>query len=322
MPNTVVLSARKQRLAELEETIEKNLCGFIAVGKALIEIRDNALFLETHKSFPEWAKQRFKIGRSTVYQYINAVKVRENLEHRGVQKLPENEKTSRLLTNLEDEDQAIVWNNAVAIAGDGTVLAKHVREAYRDHIQAHAMETANDTEEGFAEHCTQRYSVILADPPWQYDTGTVDPTRQVENQYPTMPLAEIKAMDVAGCCADNAVLFLWATAPLLPQALQVMEAWGFRYKTNAVWDKGRIGMGYWFRGQHEHLLLGVRGDPSRPDPGYLARSVLTEPRSEHSVKPECVYRLIETYYPDNAKLELFARQPRVGWHYWGNEIRE
>ena len=117
----------------------------------------------------------------------------------------------------------------------------------------------------------------------------------------------------------DAVLFLWATAPLLPEALEAMSAWGFAYKTGAMWDKVKIGMGYWFRGQHEHLLLGVRGDPPKPAASVRASSVIRSARGEHSAKPVEVYELIESYYPSLAKLELFSRSPREGWSAWGNQ---
>lgn len=98
----------------------------------------------------------------------------------------------------------------------------------------------------------KKYEVIYADPPWRYDFSKSN-SREIENQYPTMSVDEICSLKVP--TADNAVLYLWATAPKLLEALRVMDAWGFEYKTNAVWDKQIIGMGYWFRGQHELLLV-------------------------------------------------------------------
>ena len=93
-----------------------------------------------------------------------------------------------------------------------------------------------------------KYDVLLADPPWRYKF-TKTKSRAIENQYHTMALENIKRLQVPS--EDNAVLFLWATAPKLLEALDVMSAWGFEYKTCAVWDKAQIGMGFWFRGQHE-----------------------------------------------------------------------
>jgi len=162
-----------------------------------------------------------------------------------------------------------------------------------------------------------KYEVILADPPWKYDFSK-DSTDSIECHYPTMILEEIKNLKVPS--ADNAVLFLWATAPKLKEALEVMESWGFKYKTCAVWDKEWIGMGYWFRGQHELLLVGIKGKFSPPPEKRRFSSVIREKRREHSRKPEKVYEIIEAMFPQNTKLELFARNKREGWEAWGNEI--
>jgi N6-adenosine-specific RNA methylase IME4 len=162
------------------------------------------------------------------------------------------------------------------------------------------------------------FEIILADPPWRYQGVTTTPDRTIEQHYPTCTVAEICAH-----CPDvalNAVLFLWATAPLLPEALEVMDAWGFRYKTNAVWDKEKIGMGYWFRIQHEHLLVGIRGDVPVPPEEVRISSVFRERRTQHSRKPLAVYEWLELAFPFKSKLEMYCRTPRHGWACWGNEI--
>ncbi len=163
------------------------------------------------------------------------------------------------------------------------------------------------------------YDVILADPPWQYNFSPAR-TRRIENHYPTMKVPQIKALGDSIPAAKNSVLFLWATAPKLLEALSVMEAWRFRYRTHAVWDKKIIGMGYWFRGQHELLLVGTRGTYSPPAPGERIASVLSRQRQKHSRKPEEIRLWIERAFPDASKLELFAREPRDGWAVWGNEV--
>ncbi|MGD0167877.1 MAG: MT-A70 family methyltransferase [Gaiellaceae bacterium] len=159
--------------------------------------------------------------------------------------------------------------------------------------------------------------VILADPAWQL--GAPDGRYAPENHYPTMPLEEIKAMSVPA--AEDSVLFLWAVASKLPEALEVMRAWGFEYKTCLVWVKDWIGLGTWVRHRHELLLLGRRGNYPPPDPEDRPDSVFEVPRGVHSEKPTCVYELIERAYPLASKLELFARgTPRSGWTAWGNEV--
>lgn len=135
-----------------------------------------------------------------------------------------------------------------------------------------------------------------------------------------MTLEEIQALPVVELASADCVLYLWATAPKLREALVVMDAWGFAYVTNAVWDKQKIGMGYYFRGQHELLLVGKRGSPKVPEPKVRVSSVIRSPRGEHSQKPSVVYEILEAMYPDARKLELFARSRRDGWHAWGNEV--
>lgn len=167
------------------------------------------------------------------------------------------------------------------------------------------------------------FNVIYADPPWRLNDEQPTPrnitTRDAETHYATMALAEIKAMPVPAAAADNCVLFLWATASLLPQAMEVIPAWGFRYVNSFVWDKERIGIGRWVRGQHELLLIGVKGRPGLPLPANLASSVIREKRREHSRKPDRAYEIVETYYPKAKRLELFARTARKGWTAWGAE---
>ena len=160
------------------------------------------------------------------------------------------------------------------------------------------------------------FDLIYADPPWQL--GHPDSRYAPENHYPCMPLEEIKALTVPA--ADNAVLFLWAVNQLLPEALEVIAAWGFGYVANLAWVKPSIGLGVWTRNRHELLLVGRRGKLSPPEPDERPDSVIEAKRGRHSAKPESVYALIETGYPTLSKLELFHRgRPRPGWTAWGNQ---
>src|SRR5262249_14628740 len=120
--------------------------------------------------------------------------------------------------------------------------------------------------------------------------------------------------------APMAVLFLFVPSPILKQAFQVIDAWGFEYKTAAVWRKtDGPGEGHYFRQQHEHLLLAIRGDMPPPHTNLRPVSVFDAPRGEHSEKPNAAYELIERMYPNMPRIELFARRARPGWDRWGNE---
>jgi N6-adenosine-specific RNA methylase IME4/ParB-like chromosome segregation protein Spo0J len=161
--------------------------------------------------------------------------------------------------------------------------------------------------------------VIYADPPWRYEHAKTD-NRAIENQYPTMTHEGICALPVSDAATSDAVLFLWATSPKLAEAMRVVEAWGFTYRTSMVWVKDQIGMGYYARQRHELLLIATRGDLPVPEPANRPDSVVTAPRGEHSAKPDVFYAMIERMYPEFAKRELFLRGPaRKGWTGWGNQ---
>lgn len=171
----------------------------------------------------------------------------------------------------------------------------------------------------FCQKYIDGYQIIVSDCPWRYSFSK-SKSRKIENQYQTMTVADICALGSTLPIADNAVLYLWATAPKLLEALEVMKAWGFTYKSNAVWNKHRVGMGYWVRGQHELLLIGTRGKMSPPAPANRSASVIEEKRGKHSAKPEEAMRRIEKAHPDQSKLELFSRSERPGWTCLGHAL--
>jgi len=167
----------------------------------------------------------------------------------------------------------------------------------------------------------RRYGVILADPEWRFEPYSRETgmDRAADNHYSTSATGVIAARDVPGIAAKDCVLFLWATVPMLPDALQVMQAWGFTYKSHCCWVKDRIGTGYWFRNKHELLLVGTRGDLPAPAPGTQWASTFDAPVGRHSEKPSNAYELIESYFPNLPKIELNARSKRAGWDVWGAE---
>jgi N6-adenosine-specific RNA methylase IME4 len=170
-------------------------------------------------------------------------------------------------------------------------------------------------ESGKLEH-VEEFEIVLADPPWRYDFSETK-CRKIENNYPTATIEDI--CKHAPKTTENAILFLWATAPKLREAMQVVDAWGFEYKTHAIWDKCKIGMGYWFRGQHELLIVATKGNASPPIAENRVSSIFKEARGEHSKKPDCVYEWIESAFVSYKKLEMYARSNRPGWKSWGAE---
>lgn len=164
----------------------------------------------------------------------------------------------------------------------------------------------------------QYYEVIYADPPWKYEQNSIDPTRQIENQYSTMELEEIKNLKIPA--AKNCILYLWTTAPKLQEAFEVINAWGFTYRTHMIWDKINMGMGHWFRTNHELLMVAIKGSPHCPPPSLRIASILRERPREHSRKPDIIRTRIASWYPNNKKLEMFARQKFKGWDTFGNQV--
>jgi N6-adenosine-specific RNA methylase IME4 len=166
---------------------------------------------------------------------------------------------------------------------------------------------------------TGSYKLILADPPWSYKNvktgGSL--TSGASDQYPTMSLEEIKALPVPSIAGKDCVLAMWATVPLLPEGLEVLSAWGFTYKTALFWKKNANGLGFWFRGEVEILLVGKRGSIHA---FHSQQSNFIEAKSrKHSQKPGLVYEILEATGIE-PRIELFARDHRQGWDAWGNQV--
>lgn len=168
------------------------------------------------------------------------------------------------------------------------------------------------------------YDFVLADPPWRFATWSEKGLKKSpDRHYRTMRLADIKALPVRTLCQPDCMLWLWATWPMLTQALEVMDAWGFEYVTGGSWAKRtktgklRWGPGYRIRSVSEPFLIGTRGNPTN------ARNVCNHIdglHREHSRKPEEGYLAAVRLMPEARRVELFARQRRLGWDCWGNEV--
>ena len=179
---------------------------------------------------------------------------------------------------------------------------------------------------------SKKYSVVYADPAWSYDFK--EPTASkggakgsgysagVNYYYGTMTTKQILELPVKKICEKDCVLFLWATNPLLPEALETMKAWGFKYKTMITWHKERCkGMGYWFRGHTEHILVGVKGNVKAFR--SLEHNIKKLPVEKHSKKPDEFRQMIDAVTGNlGNRIELFARNNHDGWDAWGNEVVE
>jgi len=171
----------------------------------------------------------------------------------------------------------------------------------------------------------KKYQIILADPPWSYNDQGCQGT--MANHYKGMELEDIKNLPVGEITEKDCVLFLWATYPMLKEALEVIEAWGFRYKSIAFqWIKlnksGKgyfYGLGRWTRGNTECCLLATKGKPKRKSASVF--QIIEAPLTRHSEKPAIVRDKIVELMGDLPRIELFARQKTEGWDVWGNEVK-
>lgn len=214
---------------------------------------------------------------------------------------------------VDQQDELLDWaeNNGE----DGKpVTRKQLRERVREVRKANRLAATPQLPDGV-------FDVIYADPPWMYagdQHGKEAQKTVLSTHYPSMPIDELCELPVAAMAADDCVLFMWATCPLLKDALRLLEAWGFEYKAQMVWDKVKHNVGNYVSVRHELLLICTKGQP--PKVTTLEDSVYSEERTEHSRKPEHFRAVIESMYPAAKRIELFRRGDAPdGWSVWGNE---
>lgn len=300
----------ENKLSEKLFVIEANLR-----RRQLKEIDAVALTLELEKLYAERAKQK---------QYnanplgINQYSTEEDFSSFEQKTKLEPVHAREIAAEKAGVSETTFYRAKTILEKGSPELQEKVREGKTSIAHAYNVITTQENHKNPKPIPQGTFNVIYADPPWQYDfqkRGGVESG----GHYKDLSVEEI-CTNFKPNTADDAILFLWATNPKLIEALQVMQAWGFTYKTNLVWVKDKIGTGYYFRGQHELLLVGVKGSIGVPEEHTRPPSVLRSPRKEHSQKPSEVYELIESMYPNREYLELFARNNRKGWTSWGNEI--
>lgn len=169
----------------------------------------------------------------------------------------------------------------------------------------------------------KKYKTILADPPWNYERDGKrhkgkSPRKLPSDFYPCMTLEELSKLSVKELAEDNAHLYLWVTNSFIGEGFKLAKLWGFRPITMITWAKPKMGLGWYFRGQTEHVVFAVRGRLPVNTKRYS--TLFHAPLTKHSEKPSSLYSLIEEQSPPNY-LELFARNKRLGWDTWGNEVK-
>jgi N6-adenosine-specific RNA methylase IME4 len=181
-----------------------------------------------------------------------------------------------------------------------------------------------------------RYNIIYADPPWKFSPMGISPdkihgdnykSRQAESHYQTMSIEDIAKLPVKSLAAKSSVIFMWVTSPFLEKGIEVMKAWGFKYKTvGFCWAKRNkddtrwaSGMGWYTLSQVELCLIGTKG-PTLKRIKRNVRQLIVAPRGKHSSKPHTARERIEAIYGDVPRIELFARERTPGWDAFGNEV--
>jgi len=170
----------------------------------------------------------------------------------------------------------------------------------------------------------KKFNILYIDPPWNYRDKATAGKRGAEFKYPCMTLTELGVLPMKDIAEENCAMFLWSTSPMLPEAIDLMNCWGWQYKNVAfTWikqNKGKLawGMGNYTRSNPEYCLLGIRGKLERQSASV--HSVVISPREEHSKKPDEIRDRIVTLFGDIPRIELFARKRVEGWDSWGNGL--
>lgn len=173
-----------------------------------------------------------------------------------------------------------------------------------------------------------KYGIVYCDPPWDYKGQTqhggrgVDDTGSAAAHYKTITLSDLKSLPVESIAAPDSLLFMWVSNPHLDQGIDLLKSWGFKWATvGFVWDKQRVNPGFYTMSQIEMCLIGKRGRIPKPRGARNIRQFLSEKRGRHSEKPAEVKRRIDLMFPEQNKIELFARETSDGWHHWGNQVQ-
>lgn len=173
----------------------------------------------------------------------------------------------------------------------------------------------------------EKYKVIYLDPPWEFKSWSKKgEEKSAQNHYSCMSFDDLKQLPISKIGCKNSIMFMWATSPLIPKQIEIMEYWGYSFKTfgftwvktNKVSPSYFIGLGYYTRSNPEYCLIGVKGSIGRPKNKSIS-SIISSPIRQHSRKPDHIHGLIESMY-DGPYIELFARTDRNGWDVWGNEV--
>jgi N6-adenosine-specific RNA methylase IME4 len=311
------LNGQRRDLADMQRAAIKIRCNQGSEEYAQREkARREAIKAEADKARSEAAKEQHQVSKP--WKGEEMVVVHNELPP------PIDKNKGRAARAKEANVSSSTQARVEALANNRPDLLEKVASGDMKGTEAMRQMKKDQVKDKVAELPPDKFSVIYADPPWKYgdtrNSETIGVTG-VEHHYPTMSLSELKALEISALAADNCVLWLWATSPLLEDALELVKAWGFKYKAQFVWDKVGHNMGHYNSVRHELLFICTKGSAT-PENVKLFDSVqVIEKTKKHSEKPEEFRQIINTLYPSGKKIELFRRgEAPEGWQAWGNEV--
>jgi N6-adenosine-specific RNA methylase IME4 len=275
----------------------------------------SVLALQLEDVFREKAKEK-ELERKTTFlkseksnlETINSIKEISKIANVGHDTIA---KVKKIEANATPEVKARLNTGTMSIN-------EAYKEIKKEEVELKRKEIRETFEKQDVEIKGKKYRIIYADPPWKYGNAMPEYVTEPQDYYLLMNTEDICAMPIKDITEKDAVLFLWSTSPHLPEALEVVKAWGFTYKTTFIWDKIKHNMGHYNSVRHEILLVCTKG-ACTPDVKRLFDSVVSEERTEHSKKPNLFREIIETIYTYGNKIELFARETPEGWDVFGNQ---
>ena len=225
---------------------------------------------------------------------------------------------AKLLEVIDEIDEKTAEEFEDKIATNKTTVSKVIKELKKEQRKQDIEKQKQDIASQNLPEINSKFDVLVFDPPWPYGREYDPEGSRVANPYPEMSIQEIKNINVPD--KENSIMFLWTTHQFLPDAFEILKDWGYSYKATMVWNKEKIGMGYWLRMQCEFCLLAVKGKPIWDITDW--RDIFSEPRREHSRKPDSFFQAIDKYFSYASKLEYFSREKREGWSVYGNDINK
>lgn len=333
--NVVNLEGLKQELAEIDENLIRHELHYIDRGEHLKRRKEiyELLYPETKQTVgKELADKRWSKDASPepVVAYPNFVDDTAIKTGRGASTIREDIQIAREITPEVKEvikKIELPKNDAIRLArveqqDQKRVIEKIEKKEAKDIRQALQQIKHEELKERVIELPKDKYNVIYADPPWDIGSFVLDKWESpLEDKYPTMSSDELKRMDIPNLCADDCVLFMWSTLTTIPQALELLNTWGFRYHILITWDKGNGWSSTGFHRRTEVILVGYKGKITNviTQSGKFIPTIITEQKREHSKKPEVMYNLLLSN-TTGKRIELFAREKRDGFDVYGNEV--